>query len=115
MITALYQQMQLAGFPEPELEVRFHPERKWRFDLAFPELRIAIEQEGGVFTGGRHVRGAGYERDCEKYNEAQILGWLVLRFSTRQIAKGEALAVIERALAMRRRENEGLCGEGGKF
>jgi hypothetical protein len=36
------------------------------------------EVEGGVWTCGRHVRGRGYEGDCEKYSEAALRGWCVL-------------------------------------
>src|SRR5258705_11826978 len=30
-------------------EFRFHPERMWRFDRAFPNKRIAVEIDGGGF------------------------------------------------------------------
>ena len=80
-------------------EVKFHPTRKWRFDFVFPpEFKIAAEVEGGVFSFGGHSRGKGYEKDCEKYNEAILLGWRVLRFTTDMVKRGEALQTIERAL-----------------
>jgi len=91
-------QMQLSGLPEPQREFIFHRKRKWRFDLAWPELLIAVEVEGGIWTGGRHVRGEGYEADCEKYNEAQLAGWMVLRFTPGMIKKGKAGGVIETAI-----------------
>lgn len=69
------------GFPDPVTEYKFHPVRKWRFDFAYPERKIAIECEGAVWTQGRHTRGGGYQKDCEKYNAATILGWRVLRYS----------------------------------
>ena len=65
----------------PELEFKFHPKRRWRFDLALPQHMVAIEIEGGVWTNGRHVRGKGFLSDIEKYNEAAVLGWRVLRFT----------------------------------
>jgi very-short-patch-repair endonuclease len=80
-------------------EHRFHSSRLWRFDFAFPDRKIAIECEGGVWTGGRHNRGKGAVADMEKYNEAALLGWRILRFAVNQINSGEALQVIERALA----------------
>jgi len=58
----------------------FHPTRKWRFDFANPELKIAVEQEGGVWIFGRHNRGKGFLSDLEKYNAATIMGWRVLRY-----------------------------------
>ena len=70
---------------EFETEYKFHPERKWRFDFAFPKDKIAIEVEGGLFTQGRHTRGRGYIQDMQKYNAATILGWRVLRYGTGQI------------------------------
>lgn len=68
-------------------EYRFHPTRKWRFDFAHPEKMIGIEIEGGVFSKGRHTRGMGYIKDCEKYNSAIILGWRVLRYTPQQTAE----------------------------
>lgn len=61
-------------------EFRFHPERKWRFDAAWPEAKVAVELEGGIWSRGGHVRGSGYRRDMEKYNAAAALGWVVLRY-----------------------------------
>jgi hypothetical protein len=91
-------QLELAGLPQPMREFTFHKKRRWRFDLAWPELLIAVEIEGGIWTGGRHVRGAGYEADCEKYNEAQLAGWMVLRFTPGMIKRGKAGGVIEMAV-----------------
>ena len=70
------------GFGRPEREYRFHPVRKWRFDFAFPDKKVAIEAEGGSWSGGRHTRGSGFIKDSEKYNEAVCMGWRVLRYTT---------------------------------
>ncbi len=72
-----------------ETEVKFHPTRKWRFDIALTEKKIAIEYEGGVFGGGksRHTTGKGYAGDALKYNEAQKLGWRVLRYTSNGYSK----------------------------
>jgi very-short-patch-repair endonuclease len=86
-----------AGFPEPVRELRFAPPRRWRFDYAWPQRRLALEIEGGIWTGGRHVRGKGYENDCEKYNAAAIRGWTVLRVTTAMVRDGRALALLEQA------------------
>jgi len=67
------------GITEPHREYRFHPSRRWRFDYAWPSRMIALEIEGGVWTGGRHTRGAGFLGDMEKYNAATLMGWKVLR------------------------------------
>jgi hypothetical protein len=67
-----------AGVPAPLVEFRFHPKRKWRFDYAWPSHRVALEVEGGIWTNGRHTRGAGARADLEKYSEAAILGWRIV-------------------------------------
>ena len=63
-------------------EFQFHPTRRWRFDYAFPEKKVAVEVDGGVWTGGRHINPAGYINDMEKLNNAAAMGWLVLRITT---------------------------------
>ena len=98
---ALAWQVRVAGLPTPVREHRFDTIRRWRFDLAWIAPRLAVEVEGGIWTGGRHVRGAGYERDLEKYNAAAIAGWLVLRVTTAMVDDGRALAHVADALAAR--------------
>lgn len=67
--------------PELVCEFQFHPSRKWRFDFAHSDSRVAVEIEGGTWVAGRHTTGTGFERDCEKYNEAAFLGWVVFRLT----------------------------------
>jgi very-short-patch-repair endonuclease len=86
------------GLPEPEREWRFHPTRRWRLDFAYPEKRIGIEVQGGTYIRGAHSRGTGLERDYEKYNQAQVLGWDVYQFSRKMIESGEAIETIKRVL-----------------
>lgn len=71
--------------PDPVAEFRFHETRKWRFDYAWPERRIAVEIDGGVWAGGRHVHPAGYLADLEKLNAALEAGWRVLRYATGKV------------------------------
>ena len=78
-------------------EHRFHPERRWRFDMAFPAVKLAIEIEGR----GRHQTVAGYAKDCEKYNAALILGWRVLRFPATQKAQASVwVETVKEALCL---------------
>lgn len=81
-----------------EREYRFHPVRKWRFDFAIPDRLIGIEIEGGTWVAGRHNRGSGFEADCVKYSEAAVLGWRIIRATTDQVRRGEALIWIKSAL-----------------
>lgn len=75
------------GGPALEREHVFHPERRWRFDFALVDRRVAFEVEGGQWTGGRHTRGLGFAADCEKYNAAAMAGWRVLRFTQSMVAR----------------------------
>lgn len=90
------------GLPAPETEYRFDPSRRWRFDLAWPARKVAVEIDGAIWTGGRHVRGHGYEADCEKLNAAVEQGWRVFRYTTRMVTDDEAIEQIERVLIDRR-------------
>ena len=65
-------------------EYRFAPPRRFRFDFADVANRIAVECEGGAWNRGRHVRGAGFAKDAEKYNLATSLGWRVLRYTSKR-------------------------------
>ncbi|ADP20074.1 MULTISPECIES: endonuclease domain-containing protein [Achromobacter] len=92
-------QLRALRLPAPEREFRFHPNRAFRFDFAWPKLpcgrRLAVEIEGGIHSGGRHVRPQGYKRDLEKYNSAVALGWTLLRFSSSMVFNGEAVQVVQ--------------------
>lgn len=66
---------------DPVCEYKFCETRRWRFDFAWLERKIAVEIEGGTWTGGRHTRGSGFAKDCEKYNHAALDGWRVFRFT----------------------------------
>jgi very-short-patch-repair endonuclease len=69
------------ALPMPEREHRFCV-RRWRFDFAWPAIKLAVELDGGAFTGGGHGRGLQQAKDYEKQNAAVSLGWRVLRFNT---------------------------------
>ena len=85
-------QIRAVKLPEPVREHRFHETRKWRFDFAYPSQKLAIEVEGGVWSGGRHTRGSGFTNDCEKYNAALMNGWRVYRCTPDMIKKGIVVA-----------------------
>lgn len=99
---ALRWEIRAAGLPEPETEYRFDPSRRWRFDLAWPAERVAVEIEGGIWSGGRHVTGSGFINDLMKYNAATIAEWMVIRVTTGMVQDGSALGFVERALARAR-------------
>lgn len=80
-------------------EHKFHPTRKWRFDYAIPAHKIAIEVEGGVWTGGRHTSPKGFLNDMEKYNTATIMGWRLLRTTPDRLCSNETLQMVRDIIA----------------
>lgn len=78
-----------------QCEYQFDKARKWRFDFALVENKLAIEVEGGTHSNGRHVRGATYSKDCEKYNTASAQGWTLFRFTSDMIKSGKAILFVQ--------------------
>lgn len=79
-------------------EYRFHPTRRWRFDYALPSYRIALEVEGGVWTGGRHTSPKGFLGDIEKYNTATLMGWRVFRVTPKNLYTRATIDLLRQAL-----------------
>lgn len=94
-------QLRALKLPEAQREYVFAKPRRFRFDFAWPELRVAVEIDGGVWSGGRHTRGAGFIKDCEKMNIAVLEGWSVLRFSGDLVRSGDAARLTTMALNMK--------------
>lgn len=69
-------------------EYRFDSKRKWRFDVAFPGVKLAVEIEGCVWGYGRHNRAAGFLKDMEKYNKATEDCWGILRYTWDEVENG---------------------------
>jgi hypothetical protein len=101
-------QCKLVGLPLPEKEYRFDPERKWRIDYCWPDQKLAVEIEGGIYgTGqpcpvckrrsvGAHTSIERLKSDLEKYDELAIAGFWLLRFMPEDVEQGRAIAVIRR-------------------
>lgn len=68
-------------------EYKFHKKRKWRFDWAFPSIKVAVEYEGLFSKKSRHTTIKGYQGDIEKYNAATIEGWKVIRVTAKDYKK----------------------------
>jgi very-short-patch-repair endonuclease len=86
--------------PEPVAEYRFAPPRRWRFDLAFVNEKIALEIDGprnGLKLGG-HQHPAGLANDRAKDRAALALGWKVVRVTTRQFTRGDHWGLLEQLL-----------------
>jgi len=96
------------NFPDFKREFRFHPSRKWRFDFAWPEYKLATEVEGGIWLKGkrqsRHTNPKGFTADIVKYSEAMCLGWTVLRVTPDQVKSNQAFDWLYRLMELK--ENE---------
>lgn len=68
-----------AGIQEPVRELPHIPGRRFRLDFAWPDHKIGLEVQGGIWTRGRHSRGTGQLGDMEKNNLGIIHGWRVFQ------------------------------------
>ena len=94
-------QIKASGLPAPVREYCFHATRKWRLDFVWVAERLAVEIEGGTWARGRHTRGRGFEADCEKYAEALIAEWSVLRVTGAMVEDGRAINYLTQILEMK--------------
>ena len=92
-------QCRIHNLPWPVPEYRFHPTRLWRLDLAWPDSQIAVEIQGGIWTGGRHATGRGLQADYDKLSTAAVMGWCVILVTPSQIKSGAWLALFNDARA----------------
>lgn len=84
--------------PVPVKEHQFHPIRKWRFDWSWPQHKLALEVEGGVWTQGRHTRPKGFIGDMEKYNSAASMGWRILRVTPKDLLTITTIELIKKSI-----------------
>lgn len=90
-------------------EFYFSTERLYRFDYAIPitrdsgELKIAIEQEGGIWAKGNsgHSSGTGIQRDMDKNNLALSQGWVIIRRTPDQMCTSETIELIKSVIKQR--------------
>jgi hypothetical protein len=89
--SCLADQVVKAGLPKPSIEHKFAISlgRKHRSDLAWPELKFAIEVQGQV-----HMIKGKFRRDIEKSQLYLQLGWKVLLVTPKQARNGEALELL---------------------
>ena len=84
-------------------ELQFDEHRKFRFDYALPDYKLAIEIDGGIWQegGGRHNRASGWLVDQEKLNLAVSQGWRILHFTPQQQNTMKTLDIIRDAMRFR--------------
>ena len=83
-----------------ERELMLIPGRRFRFDFLITGTDLIVEVEGGTWSGGRHTTGAGFKKDCEKYNLALQHGYRVLRYTTDMVNKGDAATQVGEILGV---------------
>lgn len=86
------------GLPIPEAEYRFSQDRRWRMDFAWPEYKVYLEVDGGIWINGGHSRGVGIIKDHEKQNTASIQGWRILKCQPKYINTIDTLNMVRDAL-----------------
>ena len=98
------------GIPKPVPEFQFAKKqgRKWRIDYYFERecivdgypktVKIALEVEGGVYTGGRHVTPEGFLKDMEKYNALAEYGITLYRITPGQLFQFDVVTKLKKLL-----------------
>ena len=116
---AFFALLTVAGLPLPVAEHRFAPPRRWRFDFAWPDLRVALELEGGAFGVGKpcpackqrrragHTAIKRFRSDMDKYNAAAAAAppWSVLRIIPGELCHESTIALVGGCIAVRREIN----------
>lgn len=97
-------QVVLAYFKEMRLpycvpEFTFCEGRKFRWDFAFVDERVALEVQGGVWNRGAHGRGTGIVRDMEKFNLGLTLGWRVVTCRPDDVCVMDTVDTLKKVLA----------------
>jgi hypothetical protein len=96
----LLNRLQHAGLPTGEAQYRFVEGRQFRFDRAWPERRVAVEVQGGVWSDDGHGRKSMVARDCAKLSMGAAMGWRVLPLTKEMIESGQAVELIHQALGV---------------
>jgi hypothetical protein len=83
-IFGVRQVLQIPGLPPCRQQYECALSRGRIFlDAAWPEVRLAVELDGAAFHGSQEAR----ERDLRRDAELAASGWVVLRFSYRQLTR----------------------------
>jgi very-short-patch-repair endonuclease len=100
--------LKVAGLPKPKEQFRFAEVigRRWQTDFAWPDRKLIVEIEGGIWRkdehgqwSGAHTHPTNVLRDIEKYNHMALLGYRLLRFSPRDLKDGSAIEMMKKVLA----------------
>lgn len=86
-----------AGLPEPQMEVKMVDKRRFRIDYAWPDIKLGVEIQGGVYTRGAHGSIYGILSGYTKANIAACNGWRLLYYTPQQMTSNETINQIREA------------------
>ncbi len=97
----LVRRLAFAGLPPGQRRVvGLVPGRRFEVDLWWPQARLAVEVEGGIWIpNGAHSRPSKIERDAEKASLLACQGIRLVRVSEKTLRSGEGVRWIAAALA----------------
>lgn len=85
--------------PASAREFQFHPTRKWRFDFCWPNQKVALEIQGGIWMArGGHNTGVALRKEHEKRNEAARRGWRILYVEPKDLCTLDTVKLIRESL-----------------
>lgn len=95
--TSVARWLTAAGLPPPVPQFPvLLGSRRYRLDLAYPELRIAIELDGWAAHGSRRA----FDHDRARGNDLELGGWTLLRF-TSSSSRADVVRTVHAALSTR--------------
>lgn len=93
-------QLKSLGVAPAVQQYRFCPDRKFQADFAWPDKKILVELEGGIWRrgGGAHSHPSNILRDIEKQTLAAYHGFRVFRFEENSIKSWSAARMMAEVL-----------------
>lgn len=94
----------------PVTEYAFIPGRRFRLDFAWPQRKVGLEVDGGVFGIGRpcptckrrrvgaHSSISDIKRNMEKRNLAIVHGWRIITVLPEKFAASETIDLLREIL-----------------
>ena len=99
VVAAYYTQQ---GLPAPSFEVEHIPGRKYRLDICFPDHKVGVECQGGIYKRmPSHSSASGIVRDMEKNNLGLLHGWRVLKLLPEQVMELDTVRMLATLLGIR--------------
>jgi hypothetical protein len=91
------------GLPRPLHQWRGHPTRDFIYDFAWPNERVVLEVDGGIYPDRQGRRGAhgsvtGILKGMEKSNLTQLVGLLILRVPYEDYLTMDTVDLCKRAI-----------------